>query len=211
MKISTAHNTAPHSNSKYPDICEVCDYIIIRLEEKKFPPTTIRKLYKLLYYCQGYSLSLRGRLLFREHIQAWRHGPVVPEVRDYYVAAKEFADRECKVMTACKKDLNPVLKCKRKDKLGERWSPDIKTIIDRVIYDAGHLTEHQLSRLTHEDKPWAIAFHDNHHGQHKNISTKLLKEYFSKSRTQMATLDDYKDYYARHGMHVVSENDFQQS
>jgi uncharacterized phage-associated protein len=38
------------------------------------------RLQKLLYYCQGWSLALLGRPLFRQPLQAWARGPVVPEV-----------------------------------------------------------------------------------------------------------------------------------
>jgi uncharacterized phage-associated protein len=38
------------------------------------------RVQKLLYYLQGWSLALRGRPLFEERIEAWKLGPVVPEV-----------------------------------------------------------------------------------------------------------------------------------
>ncbi|HVB42482.1 MAG TPA: type II toxin-antitoxin system antitoxin SocA domain-containing protein [Streptosporangiaceae bacterium] len=45
------------------------------------------KLQKLLYYAQGHYLARHGRPLFSEQMQAWSHGPVVPEV---YQAFKGF-------------------------------------------------------------------------------------------------------------------------
>ena len=38
------------------------------------------KVQKTLYFCQCWSLALRGEPLFSDDIQAWRHGPVVPSV-----------------------------------------------------------------------------------------------------------------------------------
>ena len=38
------------------------------------------RLQKLLYYCQGWSLALLGRPLFRQPIEAWMNGPVVKDV-----------------------------------------------------------------------------------------------------------------------------------
>lgn len=38
------------------------------------------RLQKLLYYVQGWSLALRGRPMFTDRIEAWVHGPVVPNV-----------------------------------------------------------------------------------------------------------------------------------
>src|SRR5580693_2299753 len=40
------------------------------------------KLQKLLYYAQGHYLAESGRSLFTDQLQAWSHGPVVPQV--YY-------------------------------------------------------------------------------------------------------------------------------
>ncbi|MEB4208743.1 Panacea domain-containing protein [Mycobacterium sp. 94-17] len=45
------------------------------------------KLQKLLYYAQGHYLAANDRPLFRDDIQAWSHGPVVPDV---YHAFKGF-------------------------------------------------------------------------------------------------------------------------
>src|SRR6185437_3402754 len=38
------------------------------------------KLQKLLYYAQGWHLALYDKPLFRERIEAWPHGPVVPPI-----------------------------------------------------------------------------------------------------------------------------------
>lgn len=42
------------------------------------------KLQKLLYYAQGVFLAMTGKLLFKENIEAWPHGPVVAEVYNRY-------------------------------------------------------------------------------------------------------------------------------
>lgn len=38
------------------------------------------KFHSLLYVCQGVCLGVTGRVLFDESIEAWRDGPVVPDV-----------------------------------------------------------------------------------------------------------------------------------
>ena len=48
------------------------------------------KLQKLLYYAQGIHLALNGQPLYPERIEAWQHGPVVPEI---YHAFKEYRAR----------------------------------------------------------------------------------------------------------------------
>lgn len=45
-------------------------------------PMTAMKLHKLLYYCQGWHLAWYGQALFAERIEAWKHGPVLPQVQN---------------------------------------------------------------------------------------------------------------------------------
>lgn len=41
-----------------------------------------KKLHKLLYYVQGWSLAALGRPAFANDLQAWKDGPVSPSMRD---------------------------------------------------------------------------------------------------------------------------------
>src|SRR3990167_3308538 len=45
------------------------------------------KLQKLVYYAQGFFLAMHETPLFENDIEAWTHGPVVPEL---YRQFKEF-------------------------------------------------------------------------------------------------------------------------
>ena len=55
-----------------------------------FNDLTNMKVNKLVYFAQGHCLSKYGRPLFTEPIEAWPHGPVVPEV---YRAYRKYGDR----------------------------------------------------------------------------------------------------------------------
>jgi uncharacterized phage-associated protein len=41
---------------------------------------TPMQLIKLVYMCHGWMLGLYGRSLIREPVQAWKYGPVIPEL-----------------------------------------------------------------------------------------------------------------------------------
>ena len=58
-----------------------------------FDDLTNKKLNKLLYFAQGHYLKKYGRPLFNNVIEAWEHGPVVPEVYSTY---KEYGDKPIK-------------------------------------------------------------------------------------------------------------------
>ena len=55
---------------------------LLRLASKddENEPITPLRLYKLLYYCQGWYLAWYGKPLFQDRIEAWRDGPVVPSI-----------------------------------------------------------------------------------------------------------------------------------
>ena len=46
------------------------------------------RLQKLLYFAQGWHLARFGKPLFQAPIEAWKHGPVVPEVYHTYKSNK---------------------------------------------------------------------------------------------------------------------------
>jgi uncharacterized phage-associated protein len=118
------------------------------------------KLQKLLYYAQAWRLALRGNALFRERIEAWVHGPVVPEIFRMYKHLK----------------WNPI--------------PDYGTPIDSVSVERhlcevwkayASLDATELERLTHAESPWisarrGIAVDEP---SHNVISHESMKKYYA--------------------------------
>lgn len=120
------------------------------------------QLQKLLYYAQGWHLAWDGRPLFRDDFQAWRLGPVVPEVRrdgplEWPINDPEFSDAELRSL-------------------------------DAVIEFYGHRTGAYLSDMTHDEAPWKVARRDLPVGaSSQNVITKrALRAYF----TRVASEDD---------------------
>jgi uncharacterized phage-associated protein len=63
---------------------DVANYFLAQMSEESGDLISNLKLQKLLYYAQGFHLALFDRPLFLEPLEAWTHGPVVPELFDYY-------------------------------------------------------------------------------------------------------------------------------
>lgn len=66
---------------------EAADYLLwLAANENPEDPDflTPLKLQKLLYFVQGWAIAEWGRPFFRDRMEAWRHGPVVPEVYARY-------------------------------------------------------------------------------------------------------------------------------
>ncbi|MBV7434507.1 DUF4065 domain-containing protein [Cardiobacteriaceae bacterium TAE3-ERU3] len=68
------------------DVLYVADAIlkIAKAQEKSLTPM---QLVKLTYIADGWSMALRGKPLFNNRIEAWKYGPVIPDI---YHATKVF-------------------------------------------------------------------------------------------------------------------------
>ena len=56
---------------------DVANFFIDSAKDTEDPMTNMR-VNKYVYFAQGYALAKLGRPLFKDEIQAWEHGPVVP-------------------------------------------------------------------------------------------------------------------------------------
>jgi uncharacterized phage-associated protein len=117
------------SNAEYVAEC------LISFSHTKQNPISNLKLQKLLYYAQAWHLALFKQPLFEEEIEAWVHGPVVPQIFRRY--------RDCK--------WNPITNG------GAIPSPSLSTHLDEVWRVYGNLSAFDLERLTHSEDPWRIA------------------------------------------------------
>src|SRR5919199_6311744 len=61
----------------YPDAMSLPARVVAAAVRERLPGVGIKKLHKLLYYCQGHHLATFGRPLFDETVSAWDMGPVV--------------------------------------------------------------------------------------------------------------------------------------
>ena len=98
------------------------------------------RLQKLLYYCQGWHLGLRGKPLFNDPIEAWIYGPVVPKIYAHFadygnipIPDKAFSNKE--------------------PKLSKNECEFIQTVWEAYKgYSAISLKE-----MTHKESPWMDA------------------------------------------------------
>ena len=70
---------------------DVAEYFLTRVDTESGDSLSNLKLQKLVYYAQdaqGYHLALFGKPLFNERIEAWEHGPVIPDLYRIYEQSK---------------------------------------------------------------------------------------------------------------------------
>ena len=114
-------------------VCDVAAYIL-----RKSGPMTAMKLQKLCYYAYGYHLAWEDRRLFPERFEAWANGPVC---RDLY---REHRGRFNLASGEIPGDPTALDR-------GERES------VDLVLDAYADFSAHQLSVMTHNEKPWVAA------------------------------------------------------
>ena len=114
------------------------------------------KLQKLCYYAQGLCTAMRGLSLFSDRIEAWDHGPVVPNL---YHAYKQYGSQPIPAVT----DFD---------------AQQITAADRRALYDIyeyyGQYPAWRLRNMTHDEPPWANAAEK----PNKEITIDELVDYF---------------------------------
>lgn len=129
---------------------------------RRLPGVGLKKLHKLLYYCQGHHLATFAEPLFQESISAFDMGPVVGTLW--------YRERQPEPMPQAKL-------------LGERELNTVGYVISRY----GALNGTDLEHLTHEEDPWKDADKVRPaHGSVK-IANEAIENYF---RSAAADDDD---------------------
>jgi uncharacterized phage-associated protein len=111
---------------------DIANYIL-----RKLGRMTAMKLQKLVYYSQAWSLVWDEKPLFRERIEAWVNGPVVPNL--YRVHRGQFDVKDW-----------------------PHGDPDNLSAVQRETVDIvlnfyGDKSSQWLSDLTHAEQPWKDA------------------------------------------------------
>lgn len=142
---------------------DVAKYLVWLADSEDEPDRlTPMRIQKLLYYCQGWSLVRRDRPAFYERIQAWAHGPVVPEV------FQEFKSYGRDAIPANQGDCKAV-------------SEGDAAFVNGVWAVYKPYSAISLSQMTHDERPWKDARGNlpREASCKKEITTKALRLFFS--------------------------------
>lgn len=140
---------------------------LIQLAKEENKTLTPMKLIKLVFLCHGWMLGLYGRHLIKDSIEAWRYGPVIPNL---YSKIKHFRS-------------DPVTLI---DEYSEIFTPEEEDLIKQVYHVYGNFDGIQLSALTHEkNSPWDLSWNTRKH----IISNDLIENYYK----NQAKLSDEKN------------------
>lgn len=105
-----------------------------------------KKLQKMVYYAYGWTLALMNDSvdsldfhLFGNRIEAWVHGPVVP---DLYQEYKSYGWQDIPQLESYS---------------GASFANDIEDILNQVWDAYGPLSANQLEMISHKESPWINA------------------------------------------------------
>ena len=140
---------------------EIADWFIAWAEDEHEATLSNLKLQKLLYYAQGHHLGRTGLPLFPDRIQAWSHGPVVPEI---YHRFKKYGRSEISPDDEISDDFN--------------WDDysDVSRELIQTWNTYGHLSAWSLRDRTHREEPWKKAFNGE---RNVVIDADSMKAFFS--------------------------------
>ncbi len=120
---------------------------------------TPMQLIKLSYIAHGWTLAILDNPLFKDIVDAWRYGPVVPDIYHRY---KKFGYSRISV---------------RLRNLDDSFNNNEQAIMKRVVEVYGKYDGLYLSALTHQpDSPWDITIRKD--GENTPIPNELIKEHY---------------------------------
>jgi uncharacterized phage-associated protein len=137
--------------------------ILLRIAKQKNKKLTPMQLMKLTYIANGWSLAIKEKPLFKNSIEAWKYGPVMP---DLYHATKSFG-RDPIPFEKIKGDLTD---------LPEELKDEVEFLkkVYSLYEDKSGIA---LSSLTHmHGTPWHQTF--NEYEMSKEIPVPLIKAHY---------------------------------
>lgn len=153
------------------DVLDIARYVINYCNDKDIHISNL-KLQKILYFIQASFYLNKGRECFKENMEAWKYGPVVPEA--YFEFRRYGSNNIPYIKSYFTQQENSYF-------LREViYSDDIiddndKEIIKNIIEECSNHTASELVDITHSQKPWKETYVN---GINKIIEKSILKSYF---------------------------------
>lgn len=134
---------------------------LLKIAKARGLPLTPMKLMKLTYIAHGWALAILKRDLFRNRIEAWKYGPVIP---DLYQATKRFGRGDIPANLIGDPSVHSV-------------DEETHEFLEQVIQKYGNFSAIGLSNLTHQSgTPWDRVYMPGM--MHIEIPDDLIKSHY---------------------------------
>ena len=156
------------------NVLDVCRYIINYSNKKDYGISNL-KLQKILYLVQAYFLiNEPSKKCFKEKIEAWDFGPVVPEAYREY---KQYGSGDIpSIKTYINFDDENIWDSERVIYDDDIICNEDKEMINEVVDEFSDYSATTLVSLTHHQRPWTDAYQPN---KNNEITTESIREYFN--------------------------------
>ena len=122
-------------------VYDVANYFLSQVDPDDDDCISNLKLQKLCYYAQGFYMALHnGVRLFDNDLEAWQHGPVVPELYRKYKTEHSACLR-----ADTNFDINSI-------------PEDIRNFLDEIYQMYGQFSAWRLREMTHAESPWQNSY-----------------------------------------------------
>ena len=149
----------------------ICDYILGRGGGK----FDMLQVIKIAFICYGYVLAHHNKVLFREDIEAWVYGPVIPSIHDML---KKYGNMKIKLLQYSQTEIGGTGFESEMDYIMKRIEPGVRKTLDIVIDEYGNLSGYELVRLTHrKGSPWSKSYKEG--AVHTIISNDEIRKYYA--------------------------------
>ena len=145
-------------DGKY-DVLDVCKYVINYINRKGYVISNL-KLQKILYFIQAYFLAFttEQRPCFRNKIEAWDFGPVVP---DAYHEYKQYGGSSIPIAISGNDSI---------------IDEEDRKYMEEVIDQFSKYSATALVTITHNQEPWRSVYRKGE--RNIEITTDSIKDYF---------------------------------
>ena len=151
---------------------DIARYVIKYSNDRDYGVSNL-KLQKILYFIQAYFLIQTHHPCFKEPIEAWDFGPVVPDVYKQYIA---YGGTDIPTMESyISFDGDDIWKSKRVRFNKINIKDEDKILINKVIDKFSEYSATDLVTLTQHQEPWIDAFSS---GKNNKISLNAIRRYF---------------------------------
>lgn len=132
---------------------DIARYVVNYANEQEMIVSNL-KLQKILYFIQMEFLIERKAICFKDDIEAWDFGPVVPAV---YREFKKYGALNIPKIIHYYDDSDGVWNVKKIEYKPQICEQD-RRIIDSVINECSNYSASQLVEITHQQTPWIKAY-----------------------------------------------------
>lgn len=146
-----------------PTCFDVADWFLAHQDSTAGDTISNLKLQKLCYYAQGFSLALLGKPMFGNRIEAWQHGPVIPELY------REYRTYDAASIPVPKKPL---------DDIDAQFTKKQLEVLKDVSEVYGQFSAWKLRDLTHQEPPWLKHYDVEDYIHNETIPIADMVDYF---------------------------------